>query len=285
MLDQRLADAITRALGAPPQDSRPLTGGCVAEVYRATVAGEPVVIKVDRAAAPQLHLEGRMLAYLAERSSLPVPRVLHAAPDLLVISWIEGGSSIDRSADRHAAELLANLHEVSSDAFGLEFDTLIGNLPQPNGPTASWPEFFAERRLRHMARLASEAGRLPDRTHNRVLAAADRCGEWLGHEPRPALIHGDVWGGNVLARPGVIAGFIDPAIYYADAEVELAFIALFNCFGPAFWARYHELRPIDPAFAELRRDVYNLYPLLVHVRLFGGGYLGQLEGLLSRLGV
>src|SRR5690606_28348526 len=140
-----------------------------------------------------------------------------------------------------------------------------------------------ERRLRHMGRLASEAGRLPERTHDRVLAAAERCGEWLAHRPRPSLIHGDVWGGNVLARPGAIAGFIDPAVYYADAEVELAFIALFNCFGPAFWTRYHELRSIDPAFAELRRDVYNLYPLLVHVRLFGGGYLGQLEGLLTRL--
>lgn len=285
MLDPRLTDAIASALGAPPQDATPLAGGCVAEVYRATVAGERVVIKVDRAAAPQLHLEGRMLAYLAERSRLPVPRVLHAAPDLLVLSWIEGGSSIDPGADRQAAELLADLHSISAADFGLEFDTLIGSLPQPNGPMTSWPDFFAERRLRYMGRQASEAGRLPNRTYNRVLAAAERCAEWLGHEPRPSLIHGDVWGGNVLARPGAIAGFIDPAIYYADAEVELAFIALFNCFGPAFWARYHELRPIDPAFAALRRDVYNLYPLLVHVRLFGGGYLGQLEGLLSRLGV
>jgi fructosamine-3-kinase len=285
MLDPRTAEAIALALGDQPHDARPLGGGCVAEVYSATVAADRVVIKVDRAAQPQLHIEGRMLEYLAQRCRLPVPRVLHAAPELLVISWIEGQSAIDAGADRHAAKLLADLHSISSDAFGLEFDTLIGSLPQPNRPMASWPEFFAERRLRYMARLASEAGRLPDRTHNRVLAAAERCGEWLGHNPRPALIHGDVWGGNVLARPGAIAGFIDPAIYYADAEVELAFIALFNCFGPAFWTRYHELRPIDPAFAELRRDVYNLYPLLVHVRLFGGGYVGQLEGVLTRLDV
>lgn len=288
MLDRPASDAIASALGAPPDNPRPLSGGCIAEVYRAEVAGEPVVIKRDRGERPQLHLEAAMLQYLTERSRLPVPRVLHSEPDLLVMSFIEsggGGGGAGNSADRHAAELLADLHSISAPTFGLEFDTLIGSLPQPNAPTESWPEFFAEHRLKYMAGLASSAGKLPERAHKRVLATAARCPEWLGHSPRPSLIHGDVWGGNVIAAGDRIAGFIDPAIYYADAEVELAFIALFNCFGPEFWKRYHELRPIDPAFSELRRDVYNLYPLLVHVRLFGGGYLGQLEGLLARLGV
>lgn len=285
MLDAATTDAIARALGAPPLDPRPLSGGCIAEVYRATVAGEPVAIKIDRGENPQLHLEGQMLGYLTERSSLPVPRVLHAEPGLLIMSWIEGGSGTDTGADRHAAQLLADLHGISSPTFGLDFDTLIGPLPQPNPRADSWPEFFAEHRLRHMAREASEAGKLPERARKRVLAAAEKCPGWLDHNPRPSLIHGDIWGGNVLARPGAIAGFIDPAIYYADAEVELAFLALFNCFGPAFWQRYHELRPIDPAFTARRRDLYNLYPLLVHTRLFGAGYLTQLEALLTRLGL
>lgn len=293
MLDRTASDAVASALGAPPDNPRPLSGGCIAEVYRAEVAGEPVVIKVDRGASPQLHLEAAMLRYLSERSRLPVPRVLHSAPDLLVMSFIEtggdsgggGAGSAGGGADRHAAELLADLHSISAPTFGLDFDTLIGSLPQPNPPTAGWPAFFADHRLKYMAGLASSAGTLPERAHRRVLAAAARCPDWLAHNPRPSLIHGDVWGGNVIASAGHIAGFIDPAIYYADAEVELAFIALFNCFGPAFWQRYHELRPIDPAFGEVRRDVYNLYPLLVHVRLFDGGYLAQLEGLLTRLGV
>ncbi|MFG0284352.1 MAG: fructosamine kinase family protein [Phycisphaerales bacterium JB039] len=284
MLDPRASEAIASALGAPAREVRPLGGGCVGEVYRAEVGAERIVIKIDRSRTPRLDVEGRMLRYLAERTRLPVPGVLVSQPDLLVMQWIES-SRADAGADRHGAELVAGLHGISAARFGLEFDTLIGGLHQPNAPEASWPTFFAERRLREMARQGREAGRLPERTSRRIEEAARRTAHWLGHEPRPSLIHGDLWGGNVLAAPGRICGLIDPAIYYADAEVELAFISLFGGFGPAFWERYHELRPIDPAFFKLRRDVYNLYPLLVHVRLFGGGYLGQLEGLLSRLGV
>ena len=284
MLDQSASEFIAGALGAPPQSVRPLGGGCVGEVYRAEVGGEPVVIKVDRSQAPRLDIEGRMLRYLAERTRLPVPETLLSERSLLVMRWIDSGPA-DAGADQHAAELVAELHEISEARFGLEFDTLIGGLHQPNRREASWPEFFARQRLLEMAGQAREAGRLPESTHRRVRRAAERAGAWLAHEPKPSLIHGDLWSGNVLAAPGRICALIDPAIYCADAEVELAFISLFGCFGPAFWERYHELRPIDPAFFELRRDVYNLYPLLVHVRLFGGGYVGQLESLLSRLGL
>lgn len=288
MLDPATSDTIARALGAPPHNLHPLSGGCVAEVYRADIAGDPVVIKVDQSRRPSLDIEARMLAYLAERSSLPVPRVLHAEPALLIMTWIDGRSACDPGAQRHAAELLADLHGISAPtptSFGLDFDTLIGALPQPNTATASWPDFFATFRLREMARQARGAGRLPDRPHARIQRAADRCHQWLAHDPQPSLIHGDIWGGNILATPGRIAGFSDPAIYYADAEVELAFIALFSTFDAPFWDRYHELRPIDPAFFQRRRDLYNLYPLLVHVRLFGAGYLAQLEATLDRLGV
>ena len=99
-----------------------------------------------------------------------------------------------------------------------------------------------------------------------------------------ALIHGDVWTTNVLARAGRITAFLDPAIYYADPEIELAFIGLFGTFGRAFHEAYHSLRPIAPGFFEERRDLYNLYPLLVHVRLFGGSYVGQVERTLAGYG-
>ena len=118
----------------------------------------------------------------------------------------------------------------------------------------------------------------------RLETLAGQLERWLT-EPRPALIHGDLWGGNVLAASGRISGFIDPAIYYADAEIELAFSTLFNTFGKAFFSHYNELRPLAPGFFEERRDLYNLYPLLVHVRLFGGGYVGSVERTLKRFGV
>ena len=99
-----------------------------------------------------------------------------------------------------------------------------------------------------------------------------------------SLIHGDVWTTNVLARNGRVTGFIDPAIYYAHAEIELAFTTLFGTFDEDFLRRYEELRPIAPGFMEVRRDIYNLYPLLVHVRLFGGGYVASVESILHRFG-
>ena len=100
----------------------------------------------------------------------------------------------------------------------------------------------------------------------------------------PALIHGDVWSANVLAREDRITAFLDPALYYADPEIELAFISLFDSFGNTFLERYAEIRGIDRAFFETRRDLYNLYPLLVHY-YFGGGYLNSVRNTLDRFGI
>ena len=276
---------IEAALGRRPTRLSPLSGGCIAEIYRAEFAdGERLVAKLAGAEG-DLTIEAYMLAYLAEHSDLPVPAVVHAGPDLLVMAYIETSGGLNASAERHAAELLAALHGVTGPDFGHERDTLIGPLHQPNAQSSSWLEFFRERRLVHMARVALDAGRLPTATMARIENLAGRLGEWIEEPDRPSLIHGDMWGGNVLARDGRIAGFVDPAIYYADPEIELAFSTLFSTFGEAFFERYNEIRPIRPGFFEARRELYNLYPLLVHVRLFGGGYLGGVEATLSKLGV
>lgn len=261
-----------------------MSGGCVAEIYRVEFdGGDLAVAKLGRAPGA-LPTEAWMLRYLRKHSALPVPDVLHVDDDLLLMSFIAGGDALDGAAERHAAELLAALHEVSAPRFGLERDTLIGGLVQPNPPTESWLAFFAEQRLVHMARCAHDAGRLPPATLRRIEALAGRLERWLAEPPRPSLIHGDMWGGNVLARGGRIAGFVDPAIYYADAEIELSFATLFSTFGRAFFDRYGALRPLRPGFFEERRDLYNLYPLLVHTRLFGGGYPAAVARTLDRFG-
>jgi fructosamine-3-kinase len=121
-----------------------------------------------------------------------------------------------------------------------------------------------------------------------TLRRIDRFSEGLDRlieEPdHPSLLHGDVWTTNVLAEGDRITGFFDPAVYYGHPEIELAFITLFSTFGEAFFRRYDELRGIRPGFFEVRRGIYNLYPLLVHVRLFGGGYLSGVERVLDRHG-
>jgi fructosamine-3-kinase len=101
----------------------------------------------------------------------------------------------------------------------------------------------------------------------------------------PSAIHGDLWGGNILSSGHRISGLIDPALYYADAEIELAFMTLFGSVGDRFFRSYGERSALRPGFFEARRDLYNLYPLLVHVRLFGGGYVAQVERTLDRFGV
>jgi fructosamine-3-kinase len=133
-----------------------------------------------------------------------------------------------------------------------------------------------------MAGEALRAGRLPVGTMRRIEQVAGRLETWIDEPARPGLIHGDAWGGNILCRSGRVAGFIDPALYYADPEIELAFGTLFGTFGEAFFDRYREFRPIAPGFEETRRPLYLLYPLLVHVRLFGGGYVGSVDRILDR---
>lgn len=284
------ADWIEAATGYRPVGRAPLAGGCIAEIYRVDLdGGETVVAKL---AAPgggsgdkgDLEIEAWMLRYLAAHSALPVPAVIHADAGLLVMDYIEAGDAIGAGAQEHAAELLAALHGVTAPAFGLARDTLIGPLHQPNAENGSWISFFAEHRLLYMARAALTAGRISAQLMARIGRFADRLDTWLEEPAAPSLIHGDMWGGNVLVRGDRIAGFVDPAIYYADAEIELAFSTLFATFGETFFARYNEIRSLRPGFFELRRDIYNLYPLLVHARLFGGGYAGQVESIVKKIG-
>lgn len=264
---------------------RPLSGGSVGEVYAVVLAdGQRVVAKVDQTAAPKLDIEGAMLIYLATHSQLTVPAVYVSQPDLLLLEFIEGNSHFAPAAEQHAAELLAALHTITASQYGFTHDTLIGGLHQPNPPMASWLTFFVEQRLLYMGAEAVRIGRLPRTLFSRLerfVAVIDR---WLAEPERPSLIHGDMWTTNILAHNGRITGFLDPAIYYADAEIELAFSTLFGTFGEAFFGRYNELRPLKGGFFEERRDIYNLYPLLVHVRLFGGGYVNSVADILQRFG-
>lgn len=281
----QLHDRIEAALGLRPENIRSMHGGMIGEVYRVDLPGEDcIVAKVADPSDGTLDIEGYMLDYLKEHSNLPVPEVLHCEKTLLLMSFIAGDSNLDSSTQHHAAELLADLHTVRAPQFGLERDTLIGPLHQPNPWTDSWVAFFRDQRLLHMARETHREDALPDTMMARIEKLAGNLDRWLIEPEYPSLIHGDVWTTNVLSVDGRVTGFVDPAIYYANAEMELAYTTLFGTFGAAFFERYRSIRSIEPGFMEVRRDIYNLYPLLVHVRLFGAGYIGSVDGILRRLG-
>ena len=281
---RHLEEIITRVTGSSPVRSQPMGGGCVGDVRRVTLEDGRAVVAKTGDKGSGLDLEGFMLRYLRDTGGLPVPDVLFADDGVLLMSCLETSGGIGPGAQAEAADLLAALHGVEAETFGFERATVIGGLHQPNPPTESWVEFFRDHRLLYMARQALDAGRLPVALMGRLEKLAGRLGDWLGETAPPSLIHGDMWTGNVLCNRDRISGFVDPALYYADAEIELAFSTLFGTFGDAFFGRYGEHRPIRPGFFEERLDLYNLYPLLVHVRLFGGSYVGSVERTLRKFG-
>ncbi|MCL4265633.1 MAG: fructosamine kinase family protein [Anaerolineae bacterium] len=283
MLDLRTE--IETAVGQHPVAITPLDGGCIGQVYRIRLAdGETVAAKFDDGPNPKLATEAMMLRYLRQYSPLPVPTVLFSADHLLIMEFLPGGSRFSPGAQAHAAELLAALHEVSVPLYGFNQETLIGGLTQPNEWMNNWLDFFRERRVMYMAVEAAAHSRLPVNYLGRLENFCARLDEWLQEPARPSLLHGDVWTTNVLADGDRITGFVDPAIYYGHPEIELAFTALFGTFGEPFFKRYQELRPLPSGFFETRRDIYNLYPLLVHVNLFGGSYVSSVDTILRRFG-
>jgi len=278
-----LAEAFEAALGERPHRLSALGGGWATVVGAEMRDGRRLVVK--SASGGGLEPEGWMLRYLAQQSPLPVPAVHFADDRLLVMDWLESDGRIDSDAQQDAAVHVAALHAVTGPSFGLERDTLIGPLPQPNRQEPSWRDFFRDRRLLHMADEAHAQGGLTVDLRHRIDRLAGQLHRWIDEPLSPVLIHGDMWTGNVLAQKGRIAGFIDPAIYFADPEIELAFTTLFGTFGKPFFDRYREIRPVDDGFFEIRCDLYNLYPLLVHTRLFGSSYARSVARTLDRLGL
>ena len=283
-----LKHKLERVLGSAIVETGALPVGFGLTGLTLTLAdGRRLAVKAREGAGssePSLELEAFMLGELARLSELPVPRVHHAEPDLLVMDFIDNdGGVITPSVERHAGELIAALHATPRERFGYVRDTLIGPLPQPNPEADRWVPFFRDHRLLVMARLAHAEGSLPSAMLARIEVLAERLGDYLVEPAFPSLLHGDLWTGNVLVRGDRIAGFVDPAIYCGSPEIELAFATLFGTFGKSFFAAYEDLMPLEPGFHELRSSLYTLYPRLVHVRLFGAGYLAGIDATLARL--
>lgn len=276
-MDETTTAAVESWAGTAVADATELDGGEVGSVHRVDFAdGRQVVAKT---ADTDLRTEAEMLRHLADHG-LTVPEVYHATADFLVMSFVEGESEITRAVERDLADRLAALHAETAPTFGFPVDTLSGKLDLPNPQIEDWPSFFAEHRLGYMAEQAVEEGLLSKADAGRIERLCADLPELLDHDPEPSLIHGDVWRENLVTDGEQVRAFIDPACYYADPEVELAYIAWTDTGGDAFFERYPDLPPgVDD-----RRPIYRLLPMLVHLRHFGDEYLQPIQGSLGELG-
>ena len=264
-------------------DMRPYARGRGAVIHVADLANHKrVIVKESISQESGLELEAWMLRYLRQHADIPLPEVIWADHDLLVLEWLDDVGRVTEDAEIDIARHIAKLHMVQGVRYGFERDTRIGSLRQPNPGSSDWIGFFRDQRLLYMARQALENKAIDMKMMRGIENIASRLTEWMIEPLAPTLIHGDLWGGNILTARGRVTGFIDPAIYYADPEIELAFITLFGTVGMPFFDAYAETHPIRDGFFEVRRDIYNLYPLLVHARLHGEMYLGNIQDILRR---
>ena len=268
------------------EDASSLAGGDINSAYCLHGAGKSYFVKLNCAEALAMFAaEAAGLTELAVTRTVRIPRpVVHgktAAHAFLVLEYIEFGPS-SKASNRLFGQQLALLHQQPQPYFGWHRDNTIGSTPQPNTRDDDWIEFWRTQRLQNQLRLAAAKGH---RGHLQAKGEqlCDKLASFFdGYHPQPALLHGDLWGGNAATDKQGNPVMFDPACYYGDREADLAMTELFGGFSPDFYAAYRDTYPVDQGYA-IRKMLYNLYHILNHLNLFGSGYLRQAENMVGSL--
>jgi fructosamine-3-kinase len=273
-----LAAAVERATGRRAVAGARVAGGDINDAWRVELDGGTRAFVKTRADAAEgeYEAEAAALRWLAEPGALPLPAVLGVCEDeprLLVLEWVDEGGRGDEAA---LGRGLALLHDAGAPGFGARRPMRIGPLLLSNEALDSWPSFYAERRLRPVLRAAVDRGAISGSGAAAVERVCERIDDLAGPPEPPARLHGDLWSGNVLWDTGGRPWLVDPAAYGGHREVDLAMLSLFGSPGRAFRAAYEDVRPLAPGHED-RVALYQLFPLLVHAALFGGGYGASAE--------
>jgi len=283
-----LAREIGLATGQPAEvvGTESVGGGCISQAARVkTRDGRRFFVKLsDATRLPMFIAEVDGLYELARAQVLrvPAPVCVGATGEqaYLVLEHLNLGGDMAQAAERLAIGLAA-MHRITQTRFGWRRDNTIGATPQPNDYCDDWIEFWRERRLRHQFALAAQHGASSLMQQGEALL--DRLPALFdGYRPSASLLHGDLWAGNVAATPDGEPVIFDPAVYYGDREADLAMTELFGGFSPRFQRAYRDAWPLDPGYAT-RKTLYNLYHVVNHFNLFGGGYLAQAERMIQQL--
>jgi fructosamine-3-kinase len=263
-----VAAAVTQACGVAVESVRSVAGGDICRAWRVSfVDGTAAFAKTFAGDPAMFDAEARSLGWLAGAGA-PVPRVLGVGTDVLVLGWLDAARP-SRPAARRLGAALATVHAAGADGFGAPWPGFAGRLRLPNTPAPTWAEFYAATRLLPLARQARDAGALDD------VAAIERLAVRLpslgGLAEPPARLHGDLWSGNVLWGTEA-AWLVDPAAYGGHRETDLAMLELFGApYLDDIVAAYQDVTPLADGWRE-RTELHQLYPLLAHAVMFGGGY-------------
>ncbi len=281
-MSAEITAAIAAALGRPVtvRGLRRVGGGCINEAAVADTPEGPLFVKWNRSPPPGLFPSEAEGLRALRTGALVVPRVLGATEAVLVLEYLPPGSPVADFNER-LGRGLARLHANTAPAFGFGVDGYCGTTPQPNGWMPRWPDFWRERRLGFQLDLAARTrGVDPQdrRAGERLLARLD---DLLGEAEPPALIHGDLWSGNLHVAPDGLPALVDPAAYFGHREAELGMMVLFGGFSDRVFQAYDAERPLQPGWRE-RLPLYSLYHLLNHFHLFGGGYGRQAFAIVRR---
>jgi protein-ribulosamine 3-kinase len=266
------------------KEYRMLTGGNINVAVQVNTDSGAYFIKYNtQDLEGMFEAESRGLDLLRETKTLRIPEVVgygrRDGRDYMVLEYIQ----LSRPRMNYWETLghkLANMHRNTNDKYGLHFNNYIGSLRQSNEPNTDWVQFFIEKRLNVQAGLALYNELISWELYDEFQQFYKILPDILPSE-KPTLLHGDLWTGNIMADQYGEPCLIDPAVYYGNREAEMAFTTLFGGFDSRFYQAYHEANPLQPRFDE-RVPIYNMYPLLVHVNLFGTSYLAPVEKILKR---
>ena len=261
-------------------------GGSINQTCRLTFADHSLFCKINSASKfPHLfQKEANGLNLIRKQEVIKTPGVIDCFEQdnaqVLLLEWIDTGERTEVFW-KSFGEQLAAMHQVSNEYFGLEEENYMGSVPQTNQPSADWISFFRDQRL-HPLLLKCAHKKLLAPWHQQQFENLYRHLPGIfDSESKPALVHGDLWSGNYMCGPASQPFLIDPAVYFGHPSVDLAMTTLFGGFRSPFYEayRYHTAFPHN---YEEQWEVCNLYPLLIHLYLFGGSYLPQIEQTLSR---
>ena len=290
-----LAEVVAGMFDARVVASGRVAGGDAGDAYKIRLspldpgagAGFTVFAKTTVVPRPgAFAAEAAGLAWLRETNTVRTPEVLAVRDDaelahrFIVLEWIAMAPPAP-DHDERLGQALADLHRFPCARFGLDGPNFVGALPQANQPEPTWAEFYATQRLEPLVRAAVDAGRLPERATDKLQRLLGRLPDLIGPVEPPSRLHGDLWAGNAMVGPDGGPVLVDPATYGGHREMDLAMMRLFGGFGDRVFSAYHEAHPLAEGHAE-RAELHQLYPVLVHVNLFGGSYAGQALRILDR---